>query len=190
MLTATPWTETKLLWPPLSPRICSNSCPLSWWCYLAISSSVTPFSSCPQSFRASGSFPVSWLFASRGQSIGASTAASVLLMNIQGWFSLRLGGLISLREFIELKSLLQHHNTKHQFFGTQSSLWSNSHIHTWLLEKPYLWLCGPFSAKWCLCFLICCHDRKLILWMSRQKYFLSVIVKVKYMRRDEKILKT
>ena len=56
-----------------------------------------------------------------------------------------------------LKSLLQHHNSKHQFFGTQPSLWSNSYICTWLLEKPYLWLYGPFSAKWCLCFLICCH---------------------------------
>ena len=129
---------------------------LSRWCHPTTSSSAIHFSSCLQSFPASGSFPVSCLFASRGQSIGASTSASVLPIKIQGWFSLRLSGLISLREFIELKSLLQHHNSKHQFFGTQSSLWSNSHIRTWLLEKPYLWLCGPFSAKWCLCFLMHC----------------------------------
>ena len=86
--------HTRLLCPVLSPRVCSNSCPLSWWCYLTASFSVTLFSSCPQSFPASGSFPMSWLFASGGQSIGAS--ASVLPMNIQGWFPLGLIGLISL----------------------------------------------------------------------------------------------
>ena len=86
--------HTRLLCPVLSPRVCSNSCPLSWWCYLTTSFSVTLFSSCPQSFPASGSFPMSWLFASGGQSIGAS--ASVLPMNIQGWFPLGLIGLISL----------------------------------------------------------------------------------------------
>ena len=78
---------------PLSPRVCSNSCLLSWWCYLTISSSVIPFSSCPQSFPASGSFPMSWLLASDGQSIGAS--APVLPMSIQGWFHLGLTDLIS-----------------------------------------------------------------------------------------------
>ena len=74
----------------LSPRVCSNSCPLSWWCHPTISSSVSPFSSCPQSFPASGSFPMSWLFASGGQSIEAS--AAVLQMIIQVWFP--LGGLV------------------------------------------------------------------------------------------------
>ena len=82
--------------PSLFPRVCSNSCPLSWWCHPIISSSAIPFSSCPQSFPASGSFPLSWLFASGGRRIGASTSASVLPMNIQGWFPLGLTGLISL----------------------------------------------------------------------------------------------
>ena len=75
-----------------SPGVCSNSYPLSWWCHTTISSYVAPFSSCPQSFQASGSFPVSWLFASDGQSTGASASASVLPMNIQGWFPLGLTG--------------------------------------------------------------------------------------------------
>ena len=82
--------------PSLSPRACSNSCPLSWWSHPTISSSVIPFSSCLQSFPASGSFLVSWLFVSSGQSIGASASASVLPINIQGWFPLGLTGLISL----------------------------------------------------------------------------------------------
>ena len=76
------------------PRVCSNACPLSRWCHPVISSSVVPFSSCLQSFPESGSFPVVWLFASGGQSIGASASVSVLLMNIQGWFPLGFTGLI------------------------------------------------------------------------------------------------
>ena len=79
-----------------SPRACSNSCPLSWWCHPTISSSVVPFSSCLQSFPASGSSLMSWLFASGGQSIGASVSASVLPMNVQDWFPLGWTGLISL----------------------------------------------------------------------------------------------
>ena len=89
--------HTRLPCPSLSPRLCSNSCLLSLWCHPAISSSVAPFSSCPQSFPASGSFPVSRLFTSGGLSIGVSAAASVFPMNIQGWFPLRLTGLISLQ---------------------------------------------------------------------------------------------
>ena len=80
----------------LSPEVCSNSCALSWWCYLTISSSAALFSSCLQSFPAWGSFPVSWLFTSGGQSIGASAPASVLPVNIQDWFPLGLTSLISL----------------------------------------------------------------------------------------------
>ena len=76
------------------PRVCSNACPLSRWCHPVISSSVVPFSSCLQSFPESGSFPIVWLFASGGQSIGASASVSVLLMNIQGWFPLGFTGLI------------------------------------------------------------------------------------------------
>ena len=87
----------RLLCPSASPRACSNSCPLSQWCHPTISSSVTLFSSCPQSFPAWGSFPMNWLFTSGGQSIGASVSAPVLPMNSQGWFPLRLTGL-SLRD--------------------------------------------------------------------------------------------
>ena len=116
--------------PSLSPRVCSNSCLLSQWCYLTISSSVIPFSSCPQSISASGSFPVSRLFPSGGQSIRA--LASVLPINIQGWFPLGLTGWISLQSKGPSSTTVQHH----QFFSTQPSLWSNSHICTWLLEKP------------------------------------------------------
>ena len=82
--------------PSPSPRVCSNSCPLSQWCHSTISSSVIPFSSCSQSFPASGTFPVSQLFTSGGQSVGASASASVLPMNIWGWFPLGLTGFISL----------------------------------------------------------------------------------------------
>ena len=86
---------TRLFCPSLSPRVCSDS--LSQWCYLTISSSATLFSFCLHSFPASGSFPVSWLYASGGQSIGASASVLVLLMNIQGWFPLGLTGLIFLQ---------------------------------------------------------------------------------------------
>ena len=82
--------------PSPIPGVCSNSCPLSQWCHPTISSSVIPFSSCSQSFPSSGSFPMSQLFASDGQSIGASAWASILPMNIQDWFPLRLTGLLSL----------------------------------------------------------------------------------------------
>ena len=84
-------------YPSLSPRVCLNSCPLSWWCHPTSSSSVVPFFSFLQSFPASGCFPVSWLFASGGRSIGASASASVLPMNVQDRFSLGLTGLISLQ---------------------------------------------------------------------------------------------
>ena len=103
--------HTRLLCPSLSPWGCSNSCPLSRWCHPTISSSVTHFSSCPQSFPASGLFQISQLFASSGQSIGASSSASVLPMNIQGWFPLGWTGLISLPSK-GLSSLLQHHSSK------------------------------------------------------------------------------
>ena len=89
--------HAKLPFPSPSPRVFSNSCPLSWWCHPNISSSFVPFSSCPQSFSASGSFPVSQHFTSGGQSIRASASASVLPINIQGWFPLGLTDLISLQ---------------------------------------------------------------------------------------------
>ena len=88
--------HSRLPCPSLSPRVCSNSCPLSRWCYLTISSSVDLFSSCLQSFPASGSFPMSCLFTTSGQSFGASALVSILPMNIQDWFTLGLTGWISL----------------------------------------------------------------------------------------------
>ena len=139
--------HSRFLCPPLSPGVCSNSCPLSWWCHPTISSSVIPFFSCPQSFPALGSFPVSQFFASGGQNIEASVSVSVFPMNIQGWFPLGLTGLISLL-FKELSRVFSSTTVrKHQFFGAQPSLWSNSHIHTWLLEKPEPWLDGPLREK-------------------------------------------
>ena len=126
--------HARLPHPPLSLGACSDSCPLSWWCYLTILSSTTPFSFCLQFFLASGAFPVSQLFASCGQIIGAS--ASVLPMNIQGWFPSGLTGLISLLSKALLRVFSSVTVRKHQFFSTQSSLWSNFHICTWLLEKP------------------------------------------------------
>ena len=124
----------------------SNSCPVSQWSHPTISSSVNLFSSCHQSLTASRSFPVSWLFISGGQTTGASASASVLPMNIQDWFPLALTGLI-----LQSKGLSRiFSNTtlqKHQFFSTQLSFWSNSHIHTWLLEKPWLGLDRPLGGR-------------------------------------------
>ena len=111
--------------PSLSPRVCSDSCPLSRWCLPTISSSVACFSSCLQSSPASESFPVSWLFASAGQSIGASASASVFPMSIQGWFSLGLTGLISLLSKGLYRVFSSITIRKHRFFGTQTSLWSS-----------------------------------------------------------------
>ena len=93
-------------------RVCSNWHPLSGWCHPTISASVIPLSSCPQSFPASGSFPMSWLFPSGSHSVGALPSASVLPMNIQGWFPLGLTSLIFLAVQGTLKSLLQHHSSK------------------------------------------------------------------------------
>ena len=106
-----------------------------------------PLSSCFQSFPLLGSFPMSWLFASGGQSIGASVTASVLPMNIQDWFPLKLTGLISLQSKGLSRVFSSITIPKHQFSSTQPSLWSNFHIHTWFLEKPELWLYWTFVEK-------------------------------------------
>ena len=128
--------QAKLHCPSLFPGVSSNSCPLSWWCHPTISSSVAHFSSCPQSFPASGSFPMNQLFASGGQSIGVSASASVLPMNTQDWYPSGWTGWI----FLQSKGLSRvFSNTtvqKHQLFNAQLSSQSNSHIHTWPLEKP------------------------------------------------------
>ena len=114
-----------------SPRVCSDSCPLSQGCHPTISSSVVPFYSCSQFFPTTGSFPVIRLFASGGQSIGASASATVLPMNIQGWFPLGLTGLISLQSKGLSRVFSSSTVWKHQLFSAQPSLLSNSHTHTW-----------------------------------------------------------
>ena len=133
--------------PSPTPRVHSNPCPLSSWCHPTISSSVVPFSSCPQSFPASGPFQMSQLFTSGGQSIGVSASKSVLPMNTQDWPPSGWTSWISLQSKGLSKVFSNTTVQKHQFFGTQLSSQSNFHIHTWPLEKPQPWLDGPFWAK-------------------------------------------
>ena len=131
-----PWTQHAM--PPCPspiPGVYPHSCQLGWWCHPTISSSVIPFSSCPQSFPASWSFQMSQLFTSGGQSIGVSASASILPMNTQdwslgrtGWISLQTKGLSRVFSNITVQ--------KHQFFSAQLSLLPNSYIHTWPLDKP------------------------------------------------------
>ena len=113
-----------------------NSCPLSWWYHSTVSSSVVPFSSCLQYFPASGSFSMSQFFTSGGQSIGVSTSTSVFPMNIQDWSPLGWTGWISLQSKGLSRVFSNTTVQNHQFFGAQLSSQSNTHIHTWLLEKP------------------------------------------------------
>ena len=122
--------------PSPTPGVYSNSCPLSWWCHPTILSSIVPVSSCLQSFPSSRSFKMSQFFASRGQNIGAAASASILPMNNQDWFPLELTGLIFWQSNGLSRVLSNTTVQKHQFFSAQLFLWSNSHIHTWLLEKP------------------------------------------------------
>ena len=137
--------HTRLPCPSPTPGACSNSCPSSLWYHPTISSSALPFSFCLESFPASGSLPMSQFLTSGDQSIG--TSASVLPMNIEYWFPLGLIGLISLQSKGLSRVFSNTTVQKHNFFSAQLSLESNSHIHTWLLEKPYLWLDEPLSAK-------------------------------------------
>ena len=122
--------------PSPTPRVYPNSHPLSWWCHPTISSSVVPFSSHPQSFPASVSFQKSQLFSSGGKSIGFSASTSVLPMNTQDWSPLGWTGWISLQSKGLSRVFSNTTVQKHQFFDAQLSLWSNTHILTWLLEKP------------------------------------------------------
>ena len=122
--------------PSPTPSVYSNSCPLSWWCHPTISSSIVPFSSCPQSLPASGSFPVNQLFTWGGQSTRVSASASVLPMNTQDWSPLGWTGWISLQPKWLSRVFSNTTVQKHQFFSTQLSSQSNSHIHTWPPEKP------------------------------------------------------
>ena len=122
--------------PSPSPGVHSNSRPSSWWCHPAISSSVVPFSSCPQSVPASESFPVSQLFTWGGQSTGVSALASFLPKNTQGWSPLEWTGWISLQPKGLSRVFSNTTVQKHPFFSAQLSSQSNSHIHTWPQEKP------------------------------------------------------
>ena len=149
------WTHrlqhARLSCPSPTPRAYSNSCPSSGWCHPTISSSVVPFSSCLQSLPELGSFPVSQLFTS---------VVKVLEFQFQHQSLQWILGLIFFRmDWVDVlavqEALKVFSNTtvqKHQFFSAQLSLWSNSHIYAWLLEKSQHWLDGPLSARWCLCF--------------------------------------
>ena len=121
--------------PSPTPGAYSNSCPLNWWCHLTILSCIDPFYSCFRSFPAVGSFQMSQLFASGSQSTWVSASTSVLPMNIQDWFPLGWTSCISSQSKKLSRVFSNITVQKHQFFDAQVSLWSNSHIHTWLLEK-------------------------------------------------------
>ena len=122
--------------PSPTPGVHSDSRPSSQWCHPAISSSVVPFSSCPQSLPASESFPMSQLFTWGGQSTGVSALASVLLKKSQGWSPSEWTGWISLQSKGLARVFSNTTVQKHQFFGAQPSSQPNSHIHTWPQEKP------------------------------------------------------
>ena len=133
----TPWiTKARTPCPSPSPGVHSHSRPSSQWCHPAISSSVVPFSSCPQSLPASESFPMSQLFAWGGQNTGVSAWASFLPKNTQGWSPLEQTGWISLQSKGLSRVFSNTTVQKHQFFSAQLSSQPNSHIHTWPLEKP------------------------------------------------------
>ena len=133
-------------YPSPTPGVCSNSCPLSRWCHPTISSFVVPFS-CLQSFPASGFWPMSQFFTSGGQSIGAYASSSVLPMNIQDWFPLGLTDLISLQSKGLSRVFSNTTDQKHQFISVHLSFWSNSHIHTWLLEETIALIIWTFVSK-------------------------------------------
>ena len=145
--------HTRLPCPSLSPRVCSNSCPLSWWCYSTIPSSVSPFSYCPQSFPASRSFPRSQLFAWCSQNIGVSASASVLPMNIQGWFPLGLTFLISY-----LSKGLSRSSPAPQFKSINSlavsPLYGLTSIHDYWKNHSFDYM--GLSCESDVYFLICC----------------------------------
>ena len=122
--------------PSPAPRVHPNSCPLSWWFHPTILSSVIPFFSCPQCFPASGSFQMSQVFASGGQSIGSFSFSMSPSNEYSGLISLGLTSLISLQSKGLSRVFSSNIIRKHRFFGTPPSLWSHSHTCTWLLEKP------------------------------------------------------
>jgi len=163
--------HTRLPCLSLCPGVCSNSCPLSRWCHPTISSSVAPFSSCPHSFPGSGSFPMSRLFTSGSRSIGVAASAPVLPVNIQDWFPLGLIGLIS---FLSRGLSTVFSNTtvrKHQFFSTQPSLLSNTHIHTKTTGKTIALTIQAFVSK-VMSLLFNILSRFVIAFLPRRKHLL------------------
>ena len=156
-LFVTPWTvahQASLSLP--SPGVCPSLCSLYQWCCPAISPSDALFFFCPQSFPASGTFPMSCLFISDDQNTGISASASVLPVNIQGWSPLSLIGLISLLSKGLSGVFSSTTVQRHQFFGVLPSSWSSSHNHTWPLGRPQPWPYGLLLAEQCLCFSTHC----------------------------------
>ena len=164
--------HARLPCPSSTPGACSNSCPSSRWCHPTVPSSVIPFS-CPQSFPASGSFAMSQFFTSGGQSFGVSASASVLPMNIQGWFPLGLIGWITLLSKGLSRVFSNTTVQKHQSFGTQPSLWSNSYIHTTLHHtgKTIALTIQTFVGK-VMSLLFNMLSRFVIVFIPRSKCFL------------------
>ena len=153
-----------------TPGVYPNSCPLSRWCHPAISSSIVPFSSCPQSLPASGSFPMSQLFTWGGQSIGVSASASVLPMNTQDW-SLGWAGWISLQSKGLSRVFSNTTVQKHQFFGAQLSLQSNSHIQYMTTGKTITLTRRTFVGK-AMSLLFNMLSRLVITFQPRSKHLL------------------
>ena len=133
--------------PSWFPEVSPSSCPLHRWCHKDISSSDALFSFCPQSFPALGTFQMNLLFASDDQNTGVSASASVLPTKIQGWFTLRLTGLISLLSKGLSGVLSSTTVQRYQFSSSLPSLQSSSHNHTWPLGRPLLWLYGPLLGE-------------------------------------------
>ena len=157
--------------PSPTPGVYSNLCPSSRWCHLAISSSVVAFSFCPQSLPSSGSFPVSQLFAWGGQRTGVSASASVLPVNIQDWFPLGWTGWISLQSKGLSRVFSKTTVQKHQFFSSQLSSQSNSHIYTWSLEKIIALTRQSFVGK-VMSLLFNMLSRLVINFLPRNKHLL------------------
>ena len=141
--------------PPLSPRVCSNSCPLSQWCHPTVSSSVHLLL-LPSIFLRVGVFSNQSGVCIRWSKYWSFSFSIIPANENSGLISFRMDWLNLLAVQGTLKSLLQHHSSKASILWWSTFLWSNSQIHTWLPEKPQLWLYGPLSAKWCLCFLTHC----------------------------------
>ena len=168
-LSATPWTAAcQVSLSITTPGVHPNPCPLSLWCHLAISSSVVPFSSCPQSLPASGSFPMSQLFTSGGQSVGVSASASVLPMNIQDWSPLGWTGWISLQSKWLSRVFSNTTFQKHQFFDAQLFLpkaWkSRSNLNNW--STGFFKVVKPFCMILKLCIFNPIHLVKLTLYIQ------------------------